>query len=816
METKDQLNQNPEEVNKPNQEENSKSVEKTEIKSKVKKQEPVEDQEKNSTKKKSAKKAAEPKAKKATKSSTLKKTADKTDKPSKEEKSDIDEKSVEITKDESALKEEVPKESKEIKTAKKSSDKKKESKSIKSDTISEKAGSPEDSKLSVSDDDQKSGAEVVDPKEEEKEAKVEVEKDASSAATTETKKSVAKKKETAIVDSESSDEEPKLKDSKIVLDDESEDNPDDEDHEDHDTHDEEAEKEEEIDFDKLSREELVSMLEEIVKEDEVTQFKRKISLIKVNFVKINKVEKDQKLEDFLEQGGDKKDYDSGLDNIESRFNDAFSIYKRKRKIYLEELEKQKIANLELKKIILEELKALIDSEESLKKTYDDFKELQERWKVIGMVPKNEVNNLWQNYHFYVEKFFDKVKINKELRDLDLKKNLEAKIKLCEKAEELLLETSILKSFKQLQKYHQQWKEIGPAPQDKKDEIWERFKNATDKINELRRDHYEKLQENQNNNLIAKTALCEKAEEILQIENKNIKNWQENTENITQLLKVWKTIGPAPRKQNDEIWERFKTSLDTFFTNKKEFFQTIKEEQLNNYNIKLNICAQAEAIKDSTDWRNTTQELINLQKEWKKVGPVPRKYSDKIWKRFRAACDEFFKNKSEFYANIGQHEIENLKLKEELIAKVESYEFSKDKNGNLDILKEFQREWTEIGHVPIKEKDKIQKKFRNAINANLDSLKISKAEMQALNYKNRIEGLKDNPNANRILYNEKNQLMNKRKKIEEEINLWENNIGFLAASKKASLLKDEFEKKIENAKKEIEMLNEKIKFLEREA
>ena len=235
------------------------------------------------------------------------------------------------------------------------------------------------------------------------------------------------------------------------------------------------------------------------------------------------------------------------------------------KIFLEELEKQKTNNLEAKKIILEELKALIDSEESLKKTYDEFKELQDRWKDIGMVPKNEVNNLWQNYHFYVEKFFDKVKINKELRDLDLKKNLESKIELCEKAEELLLETSILKSFKQLQKYHQQWKEIGPTPQDKKDEIWDRFKNATDKINELRREHYEKLQENQNNNYIAKVALCEKARRNApNVENKTIKDWQESTENITQLLNVWKTIGPAPRKQNDEIWERFKASLDTLF------------------------------------------------------------------------------------------------------------------------------------------------------------------------------------------------------------------------------------------------------------
>lgn len=745
MESKDQLNQNPEEVKKPNQEENSKSVSKTDTVTNKEEQAPVEDQEKNSREKKPAKKVVEPKAKKATKSSTTKKA----DKPK-----------------------------------------------------------PKEKVVSVEETDSKPTSKAAeDNKTVEKEETETSEKAIS-------KKAPAKKKKTESEQTEPSKEEPKKEEETPEVN--ADEHHDDEDHDEHDDHDDEHEVEEEIDFDKLSREELVVMLEDIVKESEINQIKRKISLIKVAFMKINKEEQHKKYEEFVAQGGDEKDFDSTPDILETRFNGAFSVYKQKRKIFLEELEKQKTTNLESKKIILEELKALIDSEESLKKTYDDFKELQDRWKAIGMVPKNEVNNLWQNYHFYVEKFFDKVKINKELRDLDLKKNLEAKLELCEKAEELLLETSILKSFKQLQKYHQEWKEIGPTPQDKKDEIWERFKNATDKINDLRREHYEKLQENQNNNYIAKTALCEKAEEILQIENKTIKEWQTNTENITQLLKVWKTIGPAPRKQNDEIWERFKGSLDTYFGNKKEFFQTIKDEQLNNYNIKLNICAQAEAIKNSTDWRNTTQELINLQKEWKKVGPVPRKYSDKIWKRFRAACDEFFKSKSEFYANIGQHEADNLKLKEELIANVESYEFSKDKNGNLDILKEFQRKWTDIGHVPIKEKDKVQKKFRDAINAQLDNLKISKAEMQSISYKNRIESLKDNPNANRILYNEKTHLVNKRKKIEDEINLWENNIGFLAASKKASLLKDEFEKKIENAKKEIEVLNEKIKFLEREA
>jgi len=578
----------------------------------------------------------------------------------------------------------------------------------------------------------------------------------------------------------------------------------------------EAEQEETVeDYKTFSREELVNILAEIVKEGEINAIKKKVALIKVAFLKINKEEQQKKYDEFIAGGGDKNKFDTAEDNIEKKFNEAFAIYKAKRQRFLEEQDKIKLQNLETKKIILEELKALIDSEESLKNTYDQFKSLQERWKEIGMVPKNELNNLWQSYHFYVEKFFDKVKINKELRDLDLKKNLEAKIELCEKVEELLLETSILKSFKQLQQYHQQWKEIGPIPQDKKDEIWERFKSATDKINQRRREHYAKFQEEQNNNLLAKTALCERAEEILQKEFTTIKEWQDNTNKITELLKVWKTIGSAPRKHNDEIWERFKTSLDTFFSGKKEYFQKIKEEQLNNYNLKLDLCVQAEALKTNTDWKRTTQDLINLQKEWKSIGPVPRKHSDKIWKRFRAACDEFFNNKSDYFANIEKHEADNLKLKKELIKKVEEYEFGEDKNGNLDVLKGFQREWTDIGHVPIRDKEKVQNEFRNAVNKQLDKLKISKTEIQTLNYKQRIEGMKDNPDTKRVMNNEKFFLSGKRKKLEEEIKLWENNIGFLAESKKASLLKEEFERKINKAKGDLEILTAKLKLLDNE-
>ncbi len=587
-----------------------------------------------------------------------------------------------------------------------------------------------------------------------------------------------------------------------------------------DIHDEDEEHEEEIaeseevevDYTQLSREELLEALDALVHADDINKIKAKIAAIKVAFLNKSKEEKEAHYQHHLEEGGDKESYHPAEDPLEEKFNELFDIYRQKRLIYLENLEKEKAENLAKKQAILEELKELINSEETLKKTYDEFRALQERWKEIGMVPKSEVNNLWQNYHFLVEKFFDKVKINRELRDLDLKKNLQQKIILCEKAEELLLENSILKSFKALQRLHEQWKEIGPVPADKRDEIWDRFKAATEKINLRRREHYKKLQEEQQNNLIAKTALCEKAEKLLTETATTIKEWTALTKDFNDLFKVWKTVGPAPKKQNDEIWERFKSSLDTFFTEKKEYFAKLKEQQINNYNLKLDLCVQAEAMKDSTDWRTTTRNLINLQKEWKEIGPVPRKHSDKIWKRFRAACDEFFNRKAEHFANIKNEEAENLKKKEELIKKVESHVFDGSKSDNLSVLKDFQRQWTEIGYVPIKEKERLQNAFRDAINKQLDKLNISDVEMSLANYKSKFEVIKESPDGQRQLYRERTFIQNKISKLQEDILLWENNLGFLADSKKASLLKAEFEKKIEKAKKDVDVLKAKLKFL----
>lgn len=574
---------------------------------------------------------------------------------------------------------------------------------------------------------------------------------------------------------------------------------------------EDKEESEEV-YQNLSREELVDLMEVTVQNPDVQAIKVKVALIKVAYLHKEKDQQQALYDSFIKDGGVQEDYSPAPDQLNERFQIAFNIYKEKKQRYNKDLEKEKIVNLETKKRILEELKTLISSEETLKKTYDEFKNLQNEWKKIGMVPKTEINQLWQNYHFLVEKFFDKVKINKELKDLDLKKNLELKIELCEKAEELLIETSIIKSFKQLQYYHEKWKEIGPVLQDKKDEIWERFKTASDQINDRRREYYNEKQGELESNYLAKTALCEKAEKLISQNPETLRHWQNRTSEINELLGIWKTIGPAPKKASNDVWARFKTCLDTHFTSYKEFLNKLKDQQLNNYNLKLDLCAQAESMKNSSEWRNTTHGLIQLQKEWKSIGPVPRKHSDKIWKRFRAACDEFFQRKSEFFSNVFQVEEENMKKKEELINKLKEVEFSGNRTQNLEALKNFQREWLGIGHVPIREKDRLQISFRSAINKHFDKLKIDASEINALNYKNRLESIKASPDAGRVIYRERNILQSKISKLQEDIMLWENNIGFLAKSKSANVVKVEYQGKIDQAKQELALLKAKMRYL----
>lgn len=568
-------------------------------------------------------------------------------------------------------------------------------------------------------------------------------------------------------------------------------------------------------YEHLSRAELVDTLQSLVNNEDFAEVREKVAHLRLAFIHKTKQMHTEAYEAFMAAGGDSEAYVQTDDEIEQLFKATYGIYREKRQHFAEELEAIKQKNLELKKLVLEEIRNLINSEDNLKKTYDEFKLLQDKWKQIGVVPKAEVNSLWQSYHFLVEKFFDKVRINKELKDLDLKKNLEAKIELCEKAEELLAETSVLDSFKALQKLHEQWKEIGPVTQDKRDEVWDRFKLATDKINNRRREYYDNLHAGLQENLESKKALIAKAEELMAAPAKSIREWQEKTNTINELFKIWKTIGPAPRKINDEVWLKFKGALDAVFKAKSEYFGAMKEEQMNNYNLKIELCLQAEALKDSTDWHKTSRELIDLQNEWKKIGPVPRRLADRTWKRFRTACDTFFQAKSAYLSNIKGFENENLMAKRELIQLVENFSPEANKSENLQAIKDFQRKWMEIGHVPIKEKDKLQADFRKAIDKLMDRLNITNLDMNAANFKDRFEGLKDAPEGHRTILKEINFLQGKIQQMSDDMAVWENNIGFLANSKNANILKEEFEKKIEKARQEIKLLDAKVKFLREE-
>lgn len=581
--------------------------------------------------------------------------------------------------------------------------------------------------------------------------------------------------------------------------------------------DEEEEEDEELDdsepnYGSFNREQLVELLEKAVSENDIALIKKKVANIRIEFEKLNKIHKEEAFKKYTDEGGEAEAYAPIDDVFEVRFRMAFEKFKQTKARFNEEQEKAKTNNLALKNQILENLRSLIDSEEPLKKINDEFKALQDSWKAIGMVPKNEVTALWNNYHFLVEKFYDKIRIIKELKDLDLRKNLEAKVAICEKSEDLLVNFTLADSFKKLQQLHEEWKEIGPVPLDKKDEVWERFKAASDQINDRRREYYTGMQEEQNNNYAAKVALCESAEKMISGNVDSVKQWQDITDQLNELLKVWKSVGPAPRKVNDEVWTRFKGYLDAFFATKKDFFTKLKEQQLNNYNLKLNLCVQAESLKTSNDWSATTKELIRLQKEWKNIGPVPRKQSDKIWKRFRAACDEFFNLKSEFFKHIHHAEDENLALKLSLLKQVQELVLGEDRNANIEILKDYQRQWLEIGHVPIKDKDKLQNDFRSAVNKHFDTLKMNSQEVSSSNYKQKFESMKDQPEAGKIISRERLFLQNKMAKLQEDIKIWENNIGFFANSKNSNMYKAEFEKKIEKAKEELKSIEEKIKIL----
>ncbi|TDN99012.1 DUF349 domain-containing protein [Sunxiuqinia elliptica] len=568
-----------------------------------------------------------------------------------------------------------------------------------------------------------------------------------------------------------------------------------------------------IDYSTLTEVELINAMRDLLDNHAEEDIKADVDSIKLNFYKRHRAQADEEKKKFVEDGGAEEDFEASNTPYEDDLRNLLKEFRQIRNKQHREQEDEKEDNLQRKYEIIEEIKNLVNRKESINKTFQEFRELQQEWREIGLVPQSKLKDLWETYHHHVENFYDYIKINRELRDLDLKKNMEAKINLCEKAEELLVEPSVIKAFNILQKYHEQWREIGPVPRDKKEELWERFKAATSKINKKHQAYFEGRKQEQKKNLEAKTVLCEKAEEIANHEIKNHKDWDKKSRELIELQKVWRTIGFAPKKDNNRIYERFRSACDKFFDAKREFYAQNKELQTNNLQLKTDLCVQAEALKDSTDWRKTTEEFIHIQKKWKEIGPVPRKHSDAIWKRFRAACDFFFDNKSEHFHHVDEEQVENLQLKKDLIEEVKNFEPSKDDEADLQQIKEFQRRWTDIGYVPFKEKDVIQNEFRDAINEHFDSLKIDEQKRNLLRFKTKMSNISGSTRGNNKMRYERDKYVNKLKQLENDLILLNNNVGFFANTKNAESLIDDVNRKIQETKEKIEFLKEKIRIID---
>ncbi len=568
-----------------------------------------------------------------------------------------------------------------------------------------------------------------------------------------------------------------------------------------------------VDYSGFSKNELVETLALLIDNRPASEIRNDVERIKALFYKKLKSETEERKTKFLEEGGKIEDYKVWVDPLDYRVKELLEEYKEKKNDFSRVQEAEKYENLKRKYDIIDKIKDLVNREESINKTFHDFRTLQNEWHSIGVVPQASLKDLWENYHHSVEVFYDYIKINKELRDLDLRKNLELKVQLCEKAEELLLEPNPVNAFRLLQDFHNNWREIGPVPQESKNEIWERFKEATSQINKRHHEYFEKQKDDQRKNLEAKLALCEEVEAINLLEIKNFRDFDDRADKIVSLQKMWRTIGFAPKKQNNKVYQRFREACDAFFEKKRTFYADNKEIQLNNLQLKTELCIQAESLQESTDWKATSDALIRLQREWKEIGPVPRKQSEKTWKRFRKACDRFFNRKAEFFANLDTSYEDNLKSKTALIEELEKFDPGTDVHSAFERLKEIQRKWTEIGFVPFNKKEEITNRYRNALNKEFDKLKIADEDKSILKYRTKLDSMKTNPKASRKVRNERDKFFTKIKQLESDIVLWENNIGFFAKSANADTMIKEVREKIDSAKKMIKTLEEKVRMID---
>ena len=537
--------------------------------------------------------------------------------------------------------------------------------------------------------------------------------------------------------------------------------------------------------------------------------RNEVEALKQAYYKIHRSEVDELKKAFLTAGGEEKDFVAPEDETESKIKELLNVYKEKRAAILAEEERVKAANYALKLQLIDQLKALTESQEDFNKLYNDFKDIQQRWKEVKAVPQEHVSELWKNYQIYSEKFYDIIKINNQFRDYDFKKNLEMKTALCETVEKLQTEPDVISAFHQLQKLHQQWREIGPVAKELREDLWSRFKAASTIINKRHQEHFEGLKAKEQENLEAKTAICEQIENIDFPALKSFKDWEEKNKEVIALQDKWKTIGFAPKKSNVKIFERFRAACDVYFNRKSEFYKNIKDEMEKNLELKKVLCEKAEALKDSTDWKSTTEKMIALQKEWKTIGSVARKHSDAVWKRFISACDYFFEQKNKNASSQKSVEQTNLAAKKAFIEKINTIDEAYHDEA-LAALKGDMTEWNAIGHVPFKEKDKIYKEYHEAVDKQFDRLKGDQNDRKMQTFRNSLSDMSNGERGKGKLYGEGEKLMSMYERMKNELQTYENNIGFLSISSKGGggLLK-EMERKIDKLKDEMALIIKKI-------
>ena len=558
----------------------------------------------------------------------------------------------------------------------------------------------------------------------------------------------------------------------------------------------------------MSKEQLVEMFASQLATEPVHTLRKSVEAIKIAFYKQHRAEIDAARKAFEAEAEEGAEFVVAPDASEARLKDLFKEYRQRRDEYIANLDREKEANLKIKLAIIDELKELVNSDETLNHTFAKFRELQQRWKDTGLVPQANVKDLWETYNLHVENFYNFIKINKALRDLDRRKNYEQKVALCEQAEALIVEPSIVDAFHKLQKLHDEWRETGPVANEHKEVLWERFKTASSRINKQHQDYFDSIKQEQLKNLELKTELCVKTEALAEQPYTSRKEWNKASENLLEIQKIWRTIGFAPKKDNTHIYERFRAACDRFFEAKRDYYAGIKTEMDHNLQLKQEICEAAEALQSSDDWKHATEELISLQAKWKEIGAVPRRYSEQIWKRFRAACDKFFERKSQHFAGVENEHASNLERK---LALIEEMLAADIKAGGYDMIKNFQRRWSEVGYVPIKQKEAVQKKYKEAVDAMFATLRGSERDRSMNRFKERLQGMKGS--GDKRLRMERERLYNKVRQMEQDIALLENNIGFFSKSKNADAMIADIREKIAKAKQELQDTIEKVRLID---